>query len=232
MDITIKQVKTKKDLKKYIYFPENLHRTHKNWLYPIYSDEWTFYSHKKNHTYSYSKTVLYIACRDNKPVGRIMGIINDKYNSANNENQGRFSFLDSIDDQNVVSALLQKVEQWAKEIGMDYIIGPFGFSDKEPQGFLIDGFEEPAIIVTNHSFKYLNKFVEANGYQKELDLVQYKVEIPKTPPELYKRASARALKNGYKIKDFTNRKELKPYIRPVFELLNKSYKHLWLCPIP
>jgi len=227
MDVTIKQVKTKKDLRTYIYLPEHLHRGHKNWLYPIYADEWTFYSHKKNHTYTYSKTVLYIAYLDNEPVGRIMGIINNKYNNANNEKQGRFSFLDSIDNQEVTTVLLQKVEQWVKENGMEYIIGPFGFSDKEPQGLLIEGFEEPAIIVTNHSFKYLNKFVELNGYEKELDVVQYKVKIPETAPELYKRASARALKNGYEIKDFGSRKELKPYIQPVFKLLNESYKNIF-----
>ncbi len=227
MSITIKQVNTKKDLKTYIYLPEKLHLRHKNWLYPIYSDEWTFYSHKKNHTYSYSKTILFLAFKNNKPVGRIMGIINNKYNDANNQKQGRFTFLESIDDQNVVSALLEKVENWAKENGMDHIIGPFGFSDKEPQGLLIEGFDEPTIIVTNHSFAYLNTFVEANGYEKKLDLVQYRVNIPDSIQDLHIRISDRVLNNGYDILEFTKRKKLKPLIYPVFKLLNDSYKNVF-----
>ena len=227
MGITIKQVKTKKDLKTYIYLPEKLHLGHKNWLYPIYSDEWIFYSHKKNHTYSYSKTILYLAFQDNKPVGRIMGIINNKYNNANNQKQGRFAFLESPEDSNVVSALLEKVELWAKENGMDHIIGPFGFSDKEPQGLLIEGFDEPTIIITNHSFAYLSKFVESNGYDKKLDLVQYKGNIPDSVPDLYKRISDRVLNNGYNILEFNKRKNLKPFIYPVFKLLNDSYKNIF-----
>ena len=227
MSITIKQVKTKKDLKTYIFLPENLHSEHKNWLHPIYSDEWTFYSHKKNHTYSYSKTILYLAYQDNKPVGRVMGIINNKYNDANNQKQGRFAFLESTKNPDIVNALLEKVEIWAKENGMDHIIGPFGFSDKEPQGILIEGFDKPTVIVTNHSFAYLSKFVESCGYNKKLDLVQYKLNIPDSIPDLYKRVSTRALKNGYNILEFSKRKDLKPLIYPVFKLLNESYKNIF-----
>jgi len=227
MSVTIKQVKTKKDLKTYIFLPEKLHSEHKNWLYPMYSDEWTFYSHKKNHTYSYSKTILYIAYQNNKPVGRVMGIINNKYNKANNKKQGRFAFLESTDDQNVVNALFEKVESWAKKNGMDHIIGPFGFSDKEPQGLLIEGFEEPTVIVTNHSFEYLPTHVESCGYKKKLDLVQYKGNIPDSIPELYIRASSRAQSRGYNLIEFTSRKKLKPYIEPVFQLINDSYKNIF-----
>ncbi len=227
MSIIIKQVQTKKDLKTYIYLPEKLHSNHKNWLYPIYSDEWTFYSHTKNHTYSYSKTILFLAYQNNKPVGRIMGIINNKYNNANKQKQGRFAFLESIDNNEVTTLLLKSVESWAKENGMDHIIGPFGFSDKEPQGLLIEGFEKPTVIVTNHSFDYLNAFVESCGYEKKLDLVQYSMKIPESIPELYKRVTARAQNNGYNILEFTSRKKLKPLIYPVFKLLNDSYKNIF-----
>ncbi|MEN8119698.1 MAG: hypothetical protein ABFS35_05105 [Bacteroidota bacterium] len=227
MNIVIKQVTNKKDLKTYIFLPEKLHIGHKNWLHPIYSDEWIFYSHKKNHSYSYSKSVLYLAYLDNEPVGRIMGIINNKYNNANNKKQGRFAFFESIDNKNVASALLSKIELWAKENGMDHIIGPFGFSDKEPQGLLIEGFDKPTVIVTNHSFPYLNKFVENNGYKKKLDLVQSQVKVPDSAPELYKRASERVLNNGYRIIEFDKRKDFKPYIQPVFKLLNDSYKNIF-----
>ncbi|RLD66808.1 MAG: hypothetical protein DRI95_06005 [Bacteroidetes bacterium] len=227
MSITIKQVKTKKDLKTYIFLPEKLHSKHKNWLYPIYSDERTFYSHKKNHTYSYSNTIMYLAYQDNKPVGRVMGIINKKYNDANNQKQGRFAFFESTDNKDVANALLAKVENWAKENGMDHIIGPFGFSDKEPQGILIEGFDKPTVIVTNHSFPYLSSFVESYGYEKKLDLVQYKLNIPDSIPDLYKRASARALNNGYDILELDKRKNLKPLIYPVFKLLNDSYKNIF-----
>jgi len=226
MDIQIKQVKTKKELRDYIYLPEKIHKNHKNWLYPIYDDEWTFYS-IKNKVYTYADTVLYLAYKAGKTVGRIMGIINKKYNEVNNTKQARFCFIECYEDKQINDALLNSVENWAREKGMTEIIGPFGFSDKEPQGLLIEGFEEPTVIVTTHSFEYLKNFIEAAGYLPKLDLVQYQVTVPQIMPEVYKRASSRSEKNGYFVKEFTRRKDVKPYIRPVFHLINETYTHIF-----
>jgi len=226
MEIQIKKVETKKELQTYIYLPEKIHANHKNWLHPIYLDEWTFYS-TKNKIYSYSDTILYLAFENNKPVGRIMGIINKKYNEANNVLQSRFCFLESYENQKISDALLAEVEAWAKQKGMTQIIGPFGFSDKEPQGLLIEGFEEPTVMVTNHSFEYLKSFVELANYKPKLDLVQYKVTVPEIMPEIYKRAASRSERSGFIVKEFTRRKDIKPYIRPVFHLINETYTRIF-----
>ncbi len=226
MEIQIKKVENKNDLKTYIYLPEKIHANHSNWLHPIYLDEWTFYS-SKNKIYSYSDTILFLAFENKKAVGRIMGIINKKYNEANNLQQARFCFLESYENQEISNTLLNAVETWAKEKEMTEIIGPFGFSDKEPQGLLIEGFDEPTVMVTNHSFEYLKNFVEAFNYKPKLDLVQYKVTVPEIMPEIYKRASSRSEKNGFIIKEFIRRNEIKPYIRPIFHLINETYTKIF-----
>jgi hypothetical protein len=110
---------------------------------------------------------------------------------------------------------------------MKTLIGPFGFSDKEPQGLLTSGFEQPTVIVTNHSFEYLKEFVESFGYETKIDLVQYSVVIPEQLPDVYQKAAERIVMNGYKVKEFTTHKELKKYIRPVFELINESYTKIF-----
>jgi GNAT superfamily N-acetyltransferase len=226
MEIQIRAVKNRRDLRTYIYLPEKIHQNHKNWLHPIYSDEWTFYS-PKNKVYSYSDTILFLAYDGGRPVGRVMGIVNRKYNEANNVNQARFCFLECENNRAISKALLQKVEEWARSKGMAEMVGPFGFSDKEPQGLLIEGFDEPTVIVTNHSFAYLKDFVELEGYLPKLDLVQYKVRVPDVMPEIYKRASERSAKNGYIVKEFTKRSEVRPYIHPVFHLINQTYTHIF-----
>jgi hypothetical protein len=227
MSIEIKEVKSKKDLNTYIRLPEKIHKEHKNWLYPIYSDEYTFYNPKKNDAFSHSDTIMFLAYENGEPVGRIMGIINRKYNSLNNEKQARFCFLDCYEDQETAFQLIKRVEDWAKDKGMDIVVGPFGFSDKEPQGLLTSGFEHPAVIVSNHSFEYLKNFVELYGFNKKIDLVQYQVAIPEQLPEIYQRASERIVMNGYSIKELSSRKELKTYIRPVFELINETYTNIF-----
>lgn len=227
MKITVKEFRTKSDLKAFIYLPEKIHKNHKNWLYPIYSDDWKFFSKEKNFSFSYCDTILLLAYEGQKLVGRVMGIINNKYNQNHNEKQARFCFLETYDNPEITNALLEFIENWAKSKSMVQLIGPFGFSDKEPQGLLVEGFVHPTVLVTNHSFKYLVDFVENRGYSKKIDLVHYKLEIPDVTPELYTRASGFPLRNGYRILEFTKRKELKKYIDPVFRLINESYTHIF-----
>jgi hypothetical protein len=227
MSLEIKEVKSKKERRTYIKLPEKIHQNHKNWLYPIYSDEFTFYNPKKNEAFSHSDTILFLAYQNGIPVGRIMGIINHKYNQVNRENQARFCFLDCYNDKEIAFQLIKSTEDWARKHGMKTLIGPFGFSDKEPQGLLTSGFEHQTVIVTNHSFEFVKDFIESFGYEKKIDLVQYSVAIPEKLPEIYQKASDRIIMNGYHIKEFTARKELKKYIRPVFELINESYTKIF-----
>ena len=92
MTIKIKEVGGKRELRIFIHLPAKIHRNHHNWVPPVYMDEWLFFNPKKNTAFSYSHTILLLAYRDKKPVGRIMGIINNKYNEIHNENDARFCF--------------------------------------------------------------------------------------------------------------------------------------------
>ena len=98
-DIIIKEVVTRQEKRKFIYLPEKVHKSNPNWLPPIYLDEWELFNEKKNKSYLYSDTVLYLAYRNNKVVGRIMGIINKRYNEIHNEEHGRFCFMECYEDR-------------------------------------------------------------------------------------------------------------------------------------
>lgn len=135
MAINLMEVKSKRQLRDFIYLPEKLHRNHENWVHPIYMDEWDYFNPNKNKAFSYSDTVMLLAEKDNHLVGRVMGIINRRYNEVRGENTARFGYLESIEDQDVVHALLSRIEEWAREKGMTRIIGPYGFSDQDPEGF-------------------------------------------------------------------------------------------------
>lgn len=225
--IEVTEVASKKDLKRFIYLPEKIHKNHKNWLYPLYSDEWILFDPKKNKAFDYCDTILALAKKDGKTVGRIMGIINHKYNEIHQEQNGRFCFMETYDDQEVFHALITFIEQWAKAKGMKKLIGPFGFSDKDPQGFLIEGFDQPTVMVTNCSLPFMATYIRDEGYTPKLDLVQYKINIPEEVPSLYHRIAQRPLKNGYQLIEFTKRKQLKPYIHPILTLTNNAYTDIF-----
>ena len=224
MSIETREVKTRRDLKAFIYLPEKIHVQHANWVHPIYFDEWKYFDPGKNKAFGYCQTIMLLAVRGNKVVGRIMGIINSRYNEYRKENIARFGYLETWEDKDVVHALLGRVEEWARGLGMTRIVGPYGFSDQDPEGFLIEGFENRATIATYYNFEWMPRLVENDGYTKDIDYYVYKISVPKELPEFYKKIIERAEKKGtFKVIEFKKRKEIKPWIRPVLGLMNECY---------
>lgn len=227
-EIVIKEVLTKKDKRKFIYFPEEVHKNDPTWLPPIYMDEWELFDDKKNKSYQYADTILCLAYRGKKIVGRVMGIINRRYNEIHNEQHGRFCFMECFEDQEVVHELIKKIENWAKERGMVKLVGPLAFSDKDPQGFQIEGFEYPKFIVCPTNDSYLPEMIGVEGYTKHRDLVNYLAKTPEDLPEVYKKILTRVSENkDYKIVEFKTKKELKPYVVPALELMNQTFMEIY-----
>jgi hypothetical protein len=224
MDTTIREVKSRKDLRKFIFLPEKIHASHTNWVHPIYMDEWKYFDSKKNKAFSYSETLLLLAYRGEEVVGRIMGIINRRYNEYSGEKTARFGYLETWEDEEIVRALLQAIEEWARERRMAKIIGPYGFTDQDPEGFLIEGFENRATIATYHNFEWMPQMVERQGYAKDVDYFVYQLDVPKEIPEFYKKIYERVRRKGnFEIVEFKKRKEIKPWIIPVLQLMNECY---------
>jgi hypothetical protein len=224
MSITIKEVNSRKDLKKFIYLPEKIHADHETWIHPIYMDEWTYFDAKKNKAFSYSDTILFLAYKRDDVVGRIMGIINTRYNDYKNEKTARFGYLETWEDEDVIHALLKAVEDWAKEKGMTKMIGPYGFTDQDPEGFLIEGFEHHATITTYHNFDWMPGMIEKMGYEKDVDYFVYQLDVPKEIPEFYKKILERVKRKGnFQLHELSKKKQIKPWIIPVLDLMNECY---------
>ena len=226
-EIVIKEVQTRKELREFIYLPEKVHRK-EDWLPPIYMDEWVLFDRKKNKSFKYADALLLLAIRDRKPVGRIMGLINRRYNDINNEQHGRFCFMECYNDQAVFHALITRIEDWVRQNGMTKLVGPLGFSDKDPQGFQIEGFEYPQFITSANNSPYMVNLVENEGYVKKIDLVNYLGDMPNEFPRVYERVLERVKKTeDFKIVEFPSKKELKPYILPVLELMNETFSEIY-----
>lgn len=226
--IVIKEVQTWKDRRTFIFLPEKIHKHEPEWLHPIYMDEKLLFNKKKNKSYKYADAILLLAYRNNKPVGRIMGIINNRYNEIHNEQNGRFCFMECYDDKEVFHSLISAVEKWLRENGMKKIIGPLGFSDKDPQGFQIEGFEYPQFMTSANNSSYMPEYLVNEGYLKKVDLVNYLGKIPEKFPLVYEKVLSRMERMmEYKIIEFKSIKELKPYILEVLELMNETFREIY-----
>jgi hypothetical protein len=213
-----------KDLKTFILLPEKIHAGHANWVHPLVTDDWKYFDSKKNKAFGYCDTILLLACKDGRPVGRAMGIINHRYNEHRNEKTARFGYLETYEDREVFRAILRHIEDWARAKGMTKIVGPYGFSDQDPEGYLIEGFEHRATIATYYNFEWMPRWLEEEGYSKDNDWFVYKLAVPKEIPEFYKKIYERHMRRGTcEIVEFKSRKEIKPWIRRVLGLMNETY---------
>ncbi len=229
MEIVVREVVTKNDLKKFIHLPAIVHQGHQNWIPPIYMDEWDFFNPLKNGSFKYCDHIRLLAWRDGNVIGRIMGLINHRYNAVKNENNARFSYFETFDDQEVAHALISRVEAWAKSKGAEKIVGPIGFSDKEPQGYLVAGFDEPTVLAANCNFRYQVDLIRNEGYVPEINLVTYKATIPEVLPPVYNRILPRIekLNEEFRLVEFNSRWQLRKYIRPVLHLTNRAFSKIY-----
>lgn len=226
--LQIQEIVNKSDLKDFIHLPEKLHNNHINWVPPIYKDEWDYFNPKKNRAFSYCDTIILLARSEREPVGRIMGIINHRYNEEKKEKIVRFSFFDCINENKVSDLLLSYIEKWATDKGMTKIIGPFGMCYQDPIGFMTEGFNERPSLTANYNFEYIISLLQLAGYSRETDLVVYKIDISKELPPVYARIQNKALQNPkLRILNFTTRKELHKYIHPVLRLMNESFTEIY-----
>jgi hypothetical protein len=224
----IQEVVSKPDLKEFIHLPENLHKNHLNWVPPIYHDEWDYFNPKKNKAFSYCDTTIALARNNGEVVGRIMGIINHRYNDEKKVKIARFSFFECINDREVSDLLLNYTEKWATEKGMSGIVGPFGMCYHDPIGFMTEGFNQRPSLTANYNFEYMIPLMQSAGYSCEADLVVYKVDISRDLPAAYVRIHNKALQNPkLRILNLTTRKELRRYIHPVLELMNESFTEIY-----
>ena len=153
--VTVREVKTKKDIKAFIEFPLKLYKKCDHFVPLIYSDEKKLLTSGGNT--EIADSVFFLAERDGKTVGRIHGIYHKQYNKLNNAKRVRFTRFDSIDDLEVSRALFSAVENWARGLGMTEVCGPLGFSDMDREGLLIEGFEENNTFEEQYNYDYYPK---------------------------------------------------------------------------
>ena len=228
MTINIEEATSKKDLKRFIRFPHTLYKKSPYWVPPLHFDEITTLSAKSNPAFEFCKAKYWLAYKDNQIVGRIAGIINEKAISIWGKKFARFGWIDFIDDEEVSGTLLSTVENWARENGMTGVQGPLGFTDFDKEGLLVEGFEELGTLPTIYNYSYYPRHIEKCGYRKEADWLEFRIKLPGVVHEKIQRIADIALRRyKLKVKAFKKAKEILPYAKDIFVLLNESYGHLF-----
>ena len=230
MAIEIKEVTTKKELKQFIQFGIDLFKGNPYFCPPLVFDEINTFDTTKNPAHEICDHIIYMAYKDGKIVGRIVGIINYKANERWENKRLRFGWIDFIDDLAVSQALLEAVQAWGKTHGMTEMNGPVGFTDFDHQGLLIEGFEYNSPMASLYNYPYYEKHLEAFGLQKEIDWIEYRLTIAdEAPPRMQRLAQIVMEKSKLKIHSIKSIKELKKYYpnNEYLDVIDQAYQKLY-----
>ena len=228
--IQIKKVTSKNDLKKFIDLHYELYAGSPYDVPNLYDDEWNTLSKDKNAAFEFCEAEYFLAFKDEKIVGRVAAIINHKANEKWNRKDVRFGWIDFIDDIEVSEALLNAVADYGRSKNMKTIAGPLGFTDMDPEGMLTMGFDQLGTIATAYNYSYYPMHLEAmGGWEKDVDYLEYKINVPDAVPEkLIKLSEMIQKRYNLRIKKLTKKDVFEGgYGRKIFELINSTYKDLY-----
>ena len=220
----IKEVKTQKDRREFINFPLRLYKNNPYFVPPLYSDEKALF--KNENVYNeQAESVFYLAKENGKTVGRIQAILQHVSNEKWNQKRVRFTRFDCVDDQAVANALFDAVQNWAKQKGMQEIVGPLGYSDLDREGLLVEGFEELSTFEEQYNYAYYPTLIEGFGFEKEVDWLEYKLYSPKQIDERIGTISSTMMKKyGLRLGVAKNAREfIKKWGDGFFEVLDQTY---------
>lgn len=230
--VEIKKVNSKRDLKTFIEFHYELYKGNQYDAPNLYSDELHTLSKETNAAFEFCEAEYYLAYKDGRLVGRVAAIINHRYNEQWQRKAVRFGWIDLVNDADVMRALLGAVENYGREKGMTEIIGPLGFTDMDPEGMLIKGFDQLGTMATIYNYEYYPQLMEQmEGYEKDNDYVEYKAFVPKGDmPEKFSKV-AQMVEKRYNLHcpRLKRSQVFGPdgYGRKVLEVVNKTFGNLY-----
>ena len=187
MSLEIRPVLTRRELRKFVDFPEKLYRHNPYYVPPLVFDQMDTLDQKKGAAQEFCDSALYMAYRDGEPVGRVAAIVNHKANEQWNHKEVRFGWYDFIEDPEVAKALMDKVYEFGRKHGMESVVGPLGFTDFDPEGMLVEGFDQLSTMPLIYNHPYYNDYLVQMGFEKDADWLEYLVQVPTVMPERWPR---------------------------------------------
>lgn len=229
MSVEIVKVETNSMLKRFVRFNYELYKDNPYSVPDLYEDTMNTLRKDRNAAFEFCDADYFLALRNGQIVGRVAAIINRRANEKWEQKAARFGWIDFIDDREVSAALIGAVEQWARERGMTELHGPLGFTDLDPEGMLIEGFDRLGTMAAIYNHPYYKEHIEALGFEKDVDWVEYLIKVPEKNWEKAERLSSIIAKRyNLRVVQCKSRSELaKRYGKALFELVNESYAPLY-----
>jgi len=229
-DIQIEPVHDTKGVLELVEFPFRLYRGDPNWVPPLIEERRDFLDPRKNPFFDHARVQLFLARRGGEVVGTIGAVVDDNHNKYHDERMAAFGFFETIDNQEIADTLLGAAEGWGREQGMAIIRGPLNFSTNHELGLLIDGFDEPPMVMTTYNPRYYARLLGARGYAKAMDLFAYIGDLNERwnnpPPKVLRVADLAAKKAGIRVRK-ANMRHFDAEVRRAKQIYDQAWTRNW-----
>lgn len=227
MTVNVATVTDSAGLRAWVGLPYRLYRNDPNFVPQLRREQLKFFDAGRNPAFQAAAARLFLARQGRRVVGRVAAIVNRLETEKLGHARGRFGWFESVDDAAVANELLDAARSWLREQGCIEMTGPHGFTDLDPEGLLVDGFEHLPTISGSYNFPYYPAMLEAYGMRKEVDYVEFRAAVPDRLP-LFERLRKRyGGQTDYEMRTCATRKELLAQVPALWELLEASFAQLY-----
>ena len=225
----VRKVTSRQEMEDFVRLPQILYRGVSEYVPDLERDIAGIFQRKNNPGLEFADVQPFVAYRNDVPIGRIVGIVNRKANERWQQRVVRFGMIEFIDDLDISRALLDAVEQWGWELGMDTLQGPMGITDFDKEGMLVEDFHLPGTMNTIWNPDYYPRHMEALGFQKAVDWMQIRIQIPKEVPLRYSRTAQYVRQQmGLRVVKLGDAGiDPRHYAEQAMQLFNEAYKPIF-----
>ena len=230
--LTIRPVKTRRELKRFVKVPFRLHRGSEQWVAPLIFERMQFLDRGKNPYFEHAEAEYFLAERDGEPVGRITAQVDGRWDEFQGGKDAMFGFFEAVEDREVVAALLGAATEWAAAKGRERILGPMDFTTNEEIGILIDGFDRRPMILEPWHPPYYQQLIEAEGFAKAMDVSMWELQFGSLKqgesfdPSIHAAAKKGLEDEGIVIRNL-RKSEMAAEVRRFTDVYNEAWGHNW-----
>jgi len=230
--VSIRPVRSKRELKRFVKLPFHLHRDHPQWVAPLVFERMEFLNREKNPYFEHAEAEYFIAERDGEPVGRISAQVDHRWDEFQGGSDAMFGFFESVDDSEVARALVDAATEWAAAKGRARILGPMDFTTNEEIGILVEGFERRPMILEPWHPPFYGELIEAEGFAKAMDVLMWELQFGSLKegesfdPAIHAAAKKALEDEGIVIRNLRKR-EMSAEVRRFMDVYNEAWGDNW-----
>lgn len=230
--VSIRPVRTRRDLKRFVKVPFRLHRESPQWVAPLIFERMEFLNRGKNPYFEHAEVELFIAERDGRPAGRISVQVDARWDEFQGGSDAMFGFFEAAEDPEVAAALFDAARGWAREKGRKRILGPMDFTTNDEVGILIEGFERQPMILEPWHPPYYRALIEAEGFDKAMDVLMWELNFgdlkdgERFDPSIHAAAEKALREEGIEIRNMRKR-DMANEVRRFMEVYNEAWGDNW-----